>query len=994
MQTPGRPSKQSERFASSLEPAAALTLERLLLDSLNPPALLSAFQRAWDVLPPHLSSSSLSALARLFGASDFLPRLLAVRPGLAQRLTSLHELGREKPLQRYVREASAAVRFVSPGAELELHQRLRRFKYRELVRLMAREVVLEAPPQEVGREHSALAEALIRAALEQVSLALCERYGAPDTPGFCVLGLGKLGGQDLNFSSDIDLVYLYEAEGRTAGGSGGSIASIQFFTKLAESLTRALSAPIVEGFCFRVDLNLRPQGRSGAIAISLPAMLAYYESRGRTWERAALVKARVVAGDPKLGEEVIGRLAPFVWRRNLDFSAIDEVRKLKNQINLRARASEDDLKLGPGGIREVEFFVAALQLLYGGKRPSLRETHTLRALRKIELEGLISSNDADALEEAYLFLRRAENRLQMVEERQVHRIPETDPERLRLARTLGFEDWSDFLPQLDRHRAFVKRAFDQLLGQAAHEQTPDEPMLVLALDPDAPEQERVDALEKRGFAASERALEVINRLSRVEGGPFALAPEGPQIPAVKWLSEIANTPDPDQALFHFSDFLGGLRSPASYLNLLGQVPQARRRLLNLFGQTDFLSRYFLRHPELLDMLVETGFKEPSKDAARIRAELSMRLGRGSDLEERQSAMRRFKNEEVLRIGLNDISGDLSVPQVASELTAVADAVLDEALFAAHAEQLTRYGQPWSRSATERLAVIAMGKLGGQELGYHSDLDLLFIYSGPGNEETSGGEKGRVSHREFFAKVAQRLLYFMQIQLREGYLYQVDARLRPSGNQGTLVVSEQAFRDHHLRLGQLWERQALIKARGVAGDLPWFEELRSKVLLELVYLRPLPADAATEIDRLRQRMAREISRETEEQLDPKAGYGGLVDVEFAVQYLQLVHGGQVPEVREPNTLRALFELQSARLVDPRDAEALRQGYLFHRRVENRLRLVHGYSLARLPTSGRPLAILARRLGYVGAHAGASFLADYREHSLNVHLAYDRILRKGG
>ncbi len=994
MQTPSRPTKQSERFASSLEPAAALTLERLLLDSLDPPALLSAFQRAWEVLPPRLSSRSLSALARLFTASDFLPRLLAVRPGLAQRLTSLDELGREKPPERYIREASAAVRFVPPGAELQLQKHLRRFKYRELARLMAREVVLEAPPQEVGREHSALAEALIRAALEQVSVALRERYGAPDTPGFCVLGLGKLGGQDLNFSSDIDLVYLYEAEGRTAGGSVGSIASIQFFTKLAEGLTRALSAPTAEGFCFRVDLNLRPQGRSGAIAISLPAMLGYYESHGRTWERAALVKARVVAGDRKLGEEVIGRLAPFIWRRNLDFTAIDEVRRLKNQINLRARASEDDLKLGPGGIREVEFFIAALQLLNGGKRPSLRETHTLRALRKIELEGLISSNDADALEEAYLFLRRTENRLQMVEERQVHRIPETDLERLRLARTLGFGDWSEFLRQLDRHRAFVKRAFDQLLGQTAHEQTPDEPMLVLALDPDAPDQERIEALEKRGFAASERALEVINRLSRVEGGLFALAPEGPQIPAVKWLSEIASTPDPDQALFHFSDFLGGLRSPAGYLNLLGQVPQARRRLLNLFGQTDFLSRYFLRHPELLDLLVETGFKEPTKDAARIRAELSMRLGRGSDLEERQSAMRRFKNEEVLRIGLNDISGDLSVPQVASQLTAVADAILDEALFAAQAEQLARYGQPRSRSATERLVVIAMGKLGGQELGYHSDLDLLFVYSGPGDEETSGGEKGRVSHGEFFARVAQRLLYFMQIRLREGYLYQVDARLRPSGNQGTLVVSEQAFRDHHLRLGQVWERQALIKARGVAGDLPWFEELRSKVLLELVYQRPLPPDAAAEIDRLRQRMAREVSRETEEQLDPKAGYGGLVDVEFAVQYLQLLHGGQVPEVREPNTLRALSALQSARLVEPRDAEALRHGYLFHRRVENRLRLVHGYSLARLPTSGRPLAVLARRLGYVGTHAGVSFLAEYREHSLNVHLAYDRILRKRG
>jgi glutamate-ammonia-ligase adenylyltransferase len=368
--------------------------------------------------------------------------------------------------------------------------------------------------------------------------------------------------------------------------------------------------------------------------------------------------------------------------------------------------------------------------------------------------------------------------------------------------------------------------------------------------------------------------------------------------------------------------------------------------------------------------------------------------RTQDPEERLALLRRFKNEETLRIGLADIGGELSVPRVAAQLTSVADAILDECLFLARSEQRQRHGEALHRGLPAGLVVVALGKLGGNELGYHSDLDLLFVYEGDSQEETTGGERGAVTLHEYFARLVQRLLAFLQLPLKEGLLYKVDARLRPSGNQGTLVVSQNAFHEHHAHRAQLWERQALLKARMAAGDGALWDRLWAQTLVPLVYERPLPADAAAEIDRLRTRMERELARESPESLDVKTGHGGLVDVEFATQYLQLVHGGRLASVRTPNTLEALEALKVQAVLQGGDAEALHQGYLFLRRVETRLRLVHGEALSRLPITGRPLELLARRLGELGPDAGATFLEEYRACAGRVREVYARVLRSGG
>jgi [glutamine synthetase] adenylyltransferase / [glutamine synthetase]-adenylyl-L-tyrosine phosphorylase len=989
-ENPRRAAKVLESFGAALGAEAAGSVRELCARAGDPDALIAGFERVQAAIPRKAAERAIPALFPLLAASELFPRQLAIRRPLVRHLLNETWPGGEKPAAQLLHEARGALRGVRSGDTEGLMHRLRLFKYRELLRIGARDVRL-APMAEIGRETSALAQAIVSAAHDWLFAGLLERYGAPEVPGFCILGMGKLGGEDLNFSSDIDLVYVFRADGQTSGGARAATPHVQLFTRLCEELTRALSASTADGFCYRVDLNLRPQGRSGAIVLSLPATLAYYETYGRTWERAALIKARPVAGDASLGNELLDALSPFVWRRSLDLKAVDALREIKAQIDLRAKASADDVKLGPGGIREIEFFVNALQLLHGGKNAPLRERNTLRALRKLEMFGLLSSQDADALEEAYSFLRRVENRLQMVEERQTQTLPEAERERHRLAWGLHFASWDAFSRELARHRDFVRRAFSTLLGQTARGELPDEPLLALALDPDTAPAARRKAMAERGFADPDRALAALERLSRVQKAALAQGSSDPGTLAIKLLAEVVRTPDPDQALFHLSEFIGHLHAPAGYLDLLGGAALARRRLLNLFGQSDFLSRYFLGHPELLDALVQSEPGDVLKPPDRIRQELASRLQRHDDPEGRLAAMRRYRNEELLRIGMHDISGEIAVPEVAAQLTAIADAALDEALFMAESEQRERYGPPVGPQGTESLAVIAMGKLGGRELGYHSDLDLIFVYSGEGPLETAGGTRGRISHHEYFAKIAQRLITFLQMQLREGYLYTIDARLRPSGNQGALVVSQAAFLDHHQRRAQLWERQALIKARGVAGDARLSERVLAEVIHPLVYERPLPEGAAAEIDRLRTRMEREVAHETADQLNLKSGRGGLVDVEFATQYLQLLHGGRAREIRRTNTLEALEALERAGSLPAADAQVLRGGYLFHRRVENRLRLVQGHPLSHMPTHGRALALLARRLGYIGPDPGAAFLSDYRTYTARVRDVYARLLR---
>jgi glutamate-ammonia-ligase adenylyltransferase len=937
----------------------------------------------------------LETLVQLSGASRLVPAALARNPRLLRRAGRSPWLARPRPEPNLRRLLARAARGLDPDDAESFHRLLRRVRARELVRIALRDL-RRARVKEVTEELSSLATACLDAAIRFHERRLRARHGPPagnagrePGAGFCAIAMGKLGARELNFSSDVDLVYVYDRDGETEGEK--AIPHFAYYARLAELVTEAIAKPTEDGFVFRVDLNLRPDGQNGPIVNSIRAAEMYYQTFGRSWERNALVKARPGAGDLAVGEELLRTLEPFVWRRSLDLDVLAEIQAMKARIDARAGAEgRDDLKLGKGGIREAEFFVSALQLLHGGRPDgkALRERAVIPALDRLLFAGVVPARDHDELADAYLFLRRAEHRVQMVEGAQTHRIPPPG-ERLGLARSMGYPTEADLEAALGAHRERVARLFSGLLGTGAGE-VPLDPELALLADVQVERPRRLEIAAGRGFVDPDRAVAAVDAMAR-RRTPFSKM--GDPAAAVALLSDALGTPDPDQALSHLADFAAALRSPEPYFELLAERRRVARLLLSLFGTSDFLSKRFLRHPELIDMLLREDqvLLEKGRDA--FRDELGERLAAIDPslppddlLEARLGEMRRYKNEEVLRIAIHDIAGTIDLAQVAAQLTDLAEVSLERCLSLAEEEAGARNASP-----PGRLCVMGMGKLGGRELGYHSDLDLVFLYPG---SAASGHER--------YARVAQRLMAFLQMPLREGRLYQIDTRLRPSGSQGALVVGVEGFTRYHLAEGasgafevgvrsQLWERQALLRARHVAGDAALFARVYEDVILPVVYADRQDRQAlAAEIRRMRERMEAELGKEATRGKNPKAGRGGLVDVEFAAQFLQLAHGHAHPSVRTGSTPVALVRLRQAGLLREADFEALSRGYEFLRRVELRLRIVHDFATDHLPARGPALVQLARRLGYGGPDPGGRFLSEYARVTGTVRAAFEAVV----
>lgn len=994
---------------AGLPPDAVDELERLCAASPDPEGALAGAARALQARRESLGPARRSALGPLVtvcAGSRFLAQHLAARPRLVDLLAARGFATCARANDRLDALARRLVRGLDPGdqkAPARLALRLRRNKQAEALRIALRDLGGFAPIDEVARELSLLAAVSFEAALRLHYRRLCAAHGAPDgrsadgPSGFCVLGMGKLGGDELNFSSDVDVVYVYDKDGRTQGGPAGAIDHFAFYAKLAEEATRAVGASQESGFVFRVDLDLRPEGRSGPIVNALRGLEIYYETQGAAWERFALLRARPVAGELAVGEEGLRRLAPFIWRKYLDLTAVEEMRTLKGRAEREAaRRGGVDLKLGPGGIREVEFFVQALQLLHGGKDKHLRERHTLRALDRLVYAGLLSGRDRDELVDAWRLLRALEHRVQMVAERQTHLLPESAAELALLARRAGFPGAEALQRELAGHRARVEARFKDLLRVAGGEPDAVDPRAATVADPLAADPERREALVSLGFASPDACLAELERLRRRRGTPFSpSAPAELQQSAQVLVAELAKAPDPDQALRHLTDLFGAVVEPQATARLLAQSPRTARLLLTLFGSSDYLSRSLLRRPELIEQLVMRGSAPLVRTFDDQALLLGDRLSRAApdDVEARIPELGRFRSEEVLRIGLHDVAGALEPQEVGAQLADLADLCVLHCLPLAERDARRRDGTPRLEDGGEaRLVVVGLGKLGGRELGYHSDLDLLFLYSGPG--ETDGAR--RVTNHEHFARVAQKLISLLTLPLREGPLYKIDTRLRPSGSAGPLVVSFDALARYHgddARAARLWERQALLRARGVAGDLALFERAREQVLAPSLFRRldgAGRAEAARELWTMRERMEREIAGESTERYNCKTGRGGLVDVEFAVQFLQLAHGRDRPEVRVTSTPAALAALARAGLLAPADFEPLLDGWRFLRRLEARLRIVRERSVDHIPRGGRDLVLLARRMGLAGSGADQGLLALYERTTRAVRAAFRRVL----
>ena len=997
------------------------TLHRIVINALmtpSPDLALNAFERLAGVLSPENLTElaerkkQLAQCILLCGSSPFLVNLMYKSPCILSWLFLENGIG----LARSAEEMLAAVQdTVDKSTDFAaLQKALRCFKRREIVRIAARDLSGLASLEEVMRELTDLASSTLQVAYQVCRRCLIRDHGLPlmeedAAPAreaeMTVIGMGKLGGRELNFSSDVDIIYFYESDrGETSGvenGSGGKkgVVSLHaFFNKLAEMVSKALSQVTEDGFVFRVDVGLRPEGKSGDMAVSLRSAEIYYESWGQSWERSAMLKARPVAGSLTLGEQLLKTLQPFIYRKYLDYNLIEDMKQMKLKIDAslaRSREAEINLKLGRGGIREIEFFIQALQLVYAGKNPKLRERNSLYALDTLLAANLLAEDDHRRLKEAYRFLRSVEHRIQVVQERQTHNLPAREEEMLALARRSGYlraNGLERFRQVLEEHRGHVSAIYgtlfhtrDEKLEQEVH------PQILFLLDSKADSDLVKDMLAEHHFEDVERAYDNLVSLRRgpVKSKLTERSRRLLQKITPLMIQETFESADPDLALTNLERFLTVIATRSSYYALLAENRPTIKLLVSLFGMSEFLSKILINHPELLDSLVARSGLSVIKTRETMKEELDALLEQSDYFEDHLNILRRYRNEEFLRIGLNDIHGRLLQGEVTSQLSLLGEVCLAEA-FRMAVDELKRFGLPtWQHeggNSEAHLAIIAMGKLGGGELNYHSDLDIIFVYDHQGHTD---GEK-QISNHEYFAKLAQKIISILTMQTREGYVYKIDTRLRPSGNAGPLVTSLESFLDYHRKEAQIWERQALTKARVVLGDDGLSGQLHD-IICHTVYSTTIDDEGRQEIQRLRMRMENELAREKDGSYNIKTGRGGMVDVEFAVQYLQLREGCNFPKLRTPNTLIALRQIGTLGLLPEESAQTLLTGYKFLRKLENRLRIIHDYSVNDLSGSRVYLNKLARRLGYDPKlkNPGASLICDYEKITGKIRDVFDRL-----
>ncbi|NOY87356.1 MAG: bifunctional [glutamate--ammonia ligase]-adenylyl-L-tyrosine phosphorylase/[glutamate--ammonia-ligase] adenylyltransferase [Deltaproteobacteria bacterium] len=975
-----------------------------VLETADPPAALNRLARVLSITddPNFLSlmedPDGLRSLLSIFGYSNFLSSLIIRSPENYVWLMREVGLAGTRYSSSMREELEGKIRGDVSIEDASLI--LRANKYREMLRIGARDLLGVATLEETVHDISNLAEASIDVSVQVATTHLKARHGIPlhvsslqtTRPGkFCVLGMGKLGGEELNYSSDVDLFYLYSShEGMTTGrrsASGGyrdAIDNHRFYVKLGETVTHLLNERTAEGMVFRVDLRLRPEGEAGEIAYSLSSLEVYYQSWGRTTDRLALLKARPVGGDQRLGEDFLDLMTPFIYRRHLDYTAIEEIGLLKEKIDRqvsRAPPGVTDIKLGRGGIREIEFLVQSLQLIHGGRNPAIREKNTLRALDRLMRNGFLTERDASTLRDAYIFLRTVEHRVQLVEERQIHTLPR-DPEGLeRLAYVMGFfrdgrGDPDAFDGTLSRVAGNVRTCYERLFftekGHGATEGTCESNLLRENLT----REEAVNELKTAGFSDPEEGYR--NLLLLRDGpayGHFSdVCRNLLRRIAPRLLDELKSVPNPDAVLVNLNRFIGRVGARASYYSMLAGNPESIRLLAVLFGSSPFLSSLLIRQPDLLDLMVMGTDLSASKPAEIMEDEVRGVLLSSPSFEDELVMLRRYRNGEIFRIGLGDLLGLRDLPGINGELTLLAETLLQTSFDLAVRHVVARGEKP-----SGSFGVVAMGKMGGGEMNYSSDLDLIFLFEGAEKE------------REDYTRVAQRMITILTSPTGEGVLYRIDMRLRPSGHSGPLVTTLEAFRRYHLEEAMVWERQALIKARWVAGNRELSHEIE-KTLDELIYTRPAGRQDLSEIMRVRQRMENEIADEGKgDYLDIKAGRGGLVDIEFAVQALQLTYGKRYPRIRSTSTFHALDSIRETGLVDEKQYNILRRSYLFYREIEDRSHLHSDRPDHRVPLDEEKVKPLARTLGYTGkGEKAGEFLHDVQDTREQVRKAYQDIL----
>jgi glutamate-ammonia-ligase adenylyltransferase len=920
-----------------------------------PGPLLEEFSNRWaqflETKPefPEGHDDVYTSLPKVWSTSEFVAQFCQRHPDKFFRLIESESLRLPATPERVRRRVTSDLENVTDEASLK--RALRQARNREMVIIAWRDLAGWADLNEVMQATSALADTCLDRALNFLHQQACDKHGAPTAQdgaplGLVVIGMGKLGGNELNFSSDIDLIFSYAEDGETGGTQ--PISHHEFFTRVGKRLIAVINETTENGFVFRVDMRLRPNGKSGPLALSFDAMEHYYQTHGREWERYAWIKARVVAGDTEHGQELMDHLRPFVFRRYLDFGAVESIREMKAMINqeLRRKQIDDNIKLGPGGIREVEFVGQAFQLIRGGRDRPLQIRGIQSVLDLLGERGELTPTAVSELHQAYVFLRNVEHRLQMFRDQQTHLLPEQDIDRLRLAYGTGFSDWPELAAEIRKQMRKVHGHFEQVFVAPQGEATDTGEQGLNAIWRGALEGEVARGfLAETGFSDTDIVCSLLRGLR--EGAAYqSFSNIGRDrmdrlVPLL--LGAAGLTPEPENTLKRLVRVLEAIGRRSAYLSLLVENPMAMSQLVKLCAASEWITNWISRHPIAMDELLHPTqlYRKQEKDDLAVELDRKLAPVDVDDLETQLEVLREFHHGHVLRTAAADVGPGLAAEEIGKQLCAIAEVIVQRCLKLASHTMIARHGWPDCEQARNKsdldFIVIAYGKLGSLELGYTSDLDMIFLCGDcdPGGN-TDGGKS--VPNETFFARLGQRVIHLLTTRTPTGTLYEVDMRLRPSGKSGPLVISLSAFKRYQKEHAWVWEHQALVRARPVAGS-PAIQDQFQAVRREILCWQRDPIELAEAVKEMRDKMLSSREPHAADVYDLKHDRGGIVDIEFMVQYWVLRWAHEHPGLTEyTDNCRLLEALAEARVLEQEQAKMLIEAYRHYLSAEYRQKLM--------------------------------------------------------
>jgi len=902
----------------------------------------------------------LAVLGKTWACSDFIARNCIRYP---QMLIALYEEGLEKG--RSMDDYRALVGDVLTGAvdDMALMKAIRELRQQEMSRIAWRDLNGLADDATILHEITDLAEAMVAVTLRHLEKQQAETFGMPlDSNGeeqeLLVFAMGKMGGRELNFSSDIDLIFCFAEDGETPGPRKKS--HYEFYLAVIRKLVKVLDEVTADGFVYRVDTRLRPFGQSGPMAMSFSGLEQYYQLQGRDWERYAMIKAKLIAGRKADRKYLQSMLTPFVYRRYLDFSMIDSIREMKSMINaqMKRKRMTNNIKLGPGGIREIEFIGQTLQLIRAGREPDLRKRGIIEVLTLLAQKGYLQKHESDNLISAYWYLRKLENRLQMLADKQTHVLPDDDVTQQRICLAMGQPDWDSLIAELVEHQAAVDNVFQNLIS-TDDEKDDEAPVSALAIFlADADKEDDTDHsveqyFEELGYSHPDEMVKLIidlhatSQIRHLTGDTARM-----MFQLIESLIEkIADYPQQVELFERISHILKALAGRKVYISLLHEYPAIQLQMLTLCQASEWFTERLIKYPILLDSLLSTA--EAFRNQYDVKHLLELELERVDgykvdgeadevaelDLEQLMERMRQFKRQTVFTVAMLDVFYAEPVETVSDHLTDLANALLEKILIFSWQAMAARHGEPQCVIDGEvvypQMSIVAYGKMGGNELGYGSDLDIIFIHNSGGKKQYTDGEKS-IDNQQFFARVAQRVIHFLNTRTYSGILYEADTRLRPDGQSGLMVSSITSFEQYQKEKAWTWEHQALIRARFVTGSAlieQEFDRIRSSVLCSVVSDLGGEDKLLQEVVAMREKMRQHLADKSED-FDVKQNAGGLVDIEFMTQAGVLIHAEANADcLRHTATLELIKELKDIGWYEAEEAEAIADAYRYFRKLKN-------------------------------------------------------------